>query len=34
MMTLVGDPLYNPFAGDAKLKEEDVFASPKGSKIK
>jgi len=32
MMTLVGDPLYNPFAKDPKLKDEDVFASPKGSK--
>lgn len=33
MMTLVGDPLYNPFARDAKLKDDDVFASPKGSKV-
>lgn len=33
MMTLVGDPLYNPFARDAKLTEDDVFPSPKGSKI-
>lgn len=33
MMTLVGDPLYNPFAKDAKLKEADVFASPKGSRV-
>lgn len=31
-MTLVGDPLYNPFAKEPKLKEADVFASPKGSK--
>ncbi len=33
MMTLVGDPLYNPFAKEPKLKEEDVFASPKGSQV-
>ncbi len=33
MMTLVGDPLYNPFAKDPKLKDDDVFASPKGSKV-
>ncbi|MCU0705480.1 MAG: TIGR03790 family protein [Fimbriiglobus sp.] len=32
MMTLVGDPLYNPFAREPKLKEDDVFASPKGGK--
>lgn len=32
MMTLVGDPLYNPFAKSPKLKDEDVFPSPKGSK--
>jgi uncharacterized protein (TIGR03790 family) len=33
MMTLVGDPLYNPFAKEPKLKDDDVFASPKGSKV-
>lgn len=33
MMTLVGDPLYNPFAREPKLKDDDVFASPKGSKL-
>lgn len=33
MMTLVGDPLYNPFAKGPKLKVEDVFASPKGGKV-
>lgn len=32
MMTLVGDPLYNPFAKEPKLKDEDVLPSPKGSK--
>lgn len=32
-MTLVGDPLYNPFATGGKLKDDDVFASPKGSKV-
>jgi uncharacterized protein (TIGR03790 family) len=31
-MTLVGDPLYNPFGKAAKLKEADVLPSPKGSK--
>ena len=29
MMLLVGDPLYNPFANSPKLKEADLFASPK-----
>lgn len=33
MMTLVADPLYNPFAKNPKLKEADVFPSPKGSKV-
>lgn len=33
MMTLVGDPLYNPFATNPKLKDDDVFASPKGGKV-
>lgn len=33
MMTLVADPLYNPFAKTPKLKEADVFPSPKGSKV-
>lgn len=33
MMTLVGDPLYNPFAKAPKLKEADIAPSPKGSKI-
>ena len=33
MMTLVADPLYNPFAKSPKLKEADVFPSPKGSKV-
>ena len=33
MMTLVGDPLYNPFGKAAKLTADDVFASPKGSKV-
>jgi uncharacterized protein (TIGR03790 family) len=32
-MTLVGDPLYNPFAKAPKLKEADVLPSPKGSKV-
>lgn len=30
--TLVGDPLYNPFAKNPALKEADVFSSPKGVK--
>ncbi len=28
-MVLVGDPLYNPFKGKPRLKEEDVFPSPR-----
>ena len=28
-MALVGDPLYNPFKGNPRLKDEDVFPSPK-----
>ncbi len=31
-MTLIGDPLYNPFAKRGKLKLEDVKASPWGQK--
>lgn len=30
MTTLVGDPLYNPFKNDPRVKEEDVKPSPKG----
>jgi hypothetical protein len=30
MAVLVGDPLYNPFKKNAKLKMEDVVPSPKG----
>lgn len=30
--TLVGDPLYNPFAKNPALKEADVLSSPKGVK--
>ena len=30
--TLVGDPLYNPFAKNPALKAADVFSSPKGVK--
>jgi len=30
MTVLVGDPLYNPFKKNAKLKVEDVVPSPKG----
>ncbi len=33
MMTLVGDPLYNPFGNAPKLKDDDMFASPKGSRV-
>jgi uncharacterized protein (TIGR03790 family) len=33
-MTLVGDPLYNPFKSSPKWKIADVVPSPKGSKIK
>ena len=33
MTTLIGDPLYNPFAKAPKLKPADVFPSPKGSKV-
>jgi uncharacterized protein (TIGR03790 family) len=32
MGTLVGDPLYNPFKVDPRLKEEDVKPSPKGGR--
>jgi uncharacterized protein (TIGR03790 family) len=32
MTVLVGDPLYNPFKKNAKLKAADVVASPKGGK--
>ena len=34
MMTLVGDPLYTPFAGKNLLTEDDLFASPKGSRVR
>ncbi|WP_020470507.1 TIGR03790 family protein [Zavarzinella formosa] len=30
MGTLIGDPLYNPFKATPRLKESDVFVSPKG----
>ena len=30
MGTLIGDPLYNPFKATPRLKEADVFPSPKG----
>lgn len=30
MGTLIGDPLYNPFKAMPRLKETDVFVSPKG----
>lgn len=30
MTTLVGDPLYTPFAKNAKLKSEQVKPSPQG----
>jgi uncharacterized protein (TIGR03790 family) len=33
MGTLVGDPLYNPFKNDPRLKEEDVKPSPKGGRL-
>jgi uncharacterized protein (TIGR03790 family) len=33
MTTLVGDPLYHPFAKSPKLKMSDLFISPKGSKV-
>ena len=33
MMTLVGDPLYNPYAKKPLLKESDVEASPRGFKV-
>ena len=32
MTVLVGDPLYNPFKKNAKLKSADVLPSPKGGK--
>jgi uncharacterized protein (TIGR03790 family) len=32
MGTLVGDPLYNPFKNDPRIKEEDVKPSPKGGR--
>lgn len=32
MTVLVGDPLYNPFAKNPRLKEEQVVPSPKGGK--
>ena len=31
-MTLVGDPLYNPFKNKPRLTEADVVPSPKGLK--
>ncbi len=34
MMTLVADPLYTPFAGKKLLNEDDLFVSPKGSKVR
>jgi uncharacterized protein (TIGR03790 family) len=33
MGCLVGDPLYNPFAKDPRLKEEMVLPSPKGGRF-
>lgn len=30
MGTLIGDPLYNPYKANPKLKESDLFVSPKG----
>ena len=33
MMTLVGDPLYNPYAKKPLLKEADIEPSPKGFKV-
>ncbi len=33
MMTLVGDPLYNPYAKSPLLKEADVEPSPKGFNV-
>ena len=33
MGTLIGDPLYNPFKNDPRLKEESVLPSPKGGKV-
>lgn len=33
MTTLVGDPLYNPFAKNPQVREEWVTASPKGAKF-
>lgn len=33
MTVLVGDPLYNPFAKNPKLKSADVLPSPKGIKL-
>jgi len=32
MGTLVGDPLYNPFKANPRIKEDDVKASPKGGR--
>jgi uncharacterized protein (TIGR03790 family) len=32
MGTLIGDPLYNPFKNDPRIKEEDVKPSPKGGR--
>jgi hypothetical protein len=32
MTVLVGDPLYNPFKKNAKLKVADVVPSPMGGK--
>ena len=32
MTVLIGDPLYNPFTKNPKLKKEDVVPSPKGSR--
>lgn len=33
MTTLIGDPLYNPYAKKPLLKSADVFASPKGYRV-
>jgi hypothetical protein len=33
MTVLVGDPLYNPFARNSRLRPEQVLPSPRGSRF-
>ena len=33
MTTLIGDPLYNPFKNNPRMKSDKVHPSPKGGKF-